>query len=233
MPVKSCICEICTCGRHKCPVHPKVSRFLGDDKECKITEYSNKYRAYDVTGRPQNFKPVPQIQTDGLPLDDATTFKSDYIQHPLQPKFNQKGGLYAKPAGEMDLRSSYVNDYPEKSIDKTASLKPTYNYNRGDIPFEGNPTYKDDYKQWKCDKTEAVRKDKMYMPPTAQMERETTFRTDFVPRDIPYTKSFKPDSTALVNKEPFDDLTNHKMNYICHPLPEKVFVQKEEYRPSK
>ena len=197
------------------------------------TEYTNRYRKFDLIARPQGFKPVPQIKTDDVPLDVATTFRTDYIQHPLQQKLAQKVGIYCKPPGEMDLRSSYVNDYPEKIVDRMGSLKPTYNYDRGDIPFEGNPTYKEDYKQWKCKKLEAIKKDKMYLPPTVQMERETTFGTDYVQRDIPYTKSFKPDNTALVNREPFDDLTNNKMIYVCHPLPEKIVTQKETYQSPK
>ena len=231
MPQKACICEICNCGRHKCPVHP--TRPKNDYQECKITEYSNKYRPYEIGMKPETFKPKPQLNRDTSKLDDATTFKTDYIQHPLQPKYAGKQDIYVKPDGNMDMITSYYKDYPEKSMEKTASLKPQYNYSGDEVPFEGQPTYKEDYKAWKAAKPEAIKKDKLYIPPSASMENRTTFRTDYVPLDLPQTKSFKPDNLAAVSKEPFDDLTNHRMNYINHPLPEKVWRSKEEYKPSK
>jgi len=64
------------------------------------------------------------------------------------------------------------------------------------------------------------------------MENRTTFRTDYIPKDLPMTKSFKPDNLAAVSKEPFDDLTNHRINYINHPLPERMQKHREEYKPS-
>jgi hypothetical protein len=213
-------------------MHPKALRF-GDNNDCKITEYNNKYRAYDITGKPKAFKPEQQMVHDGGPLDDATTFKTDYIQHALPEKYVHKGDLYVKPPGAMDGVTTYHKDYPGKYADRTQSMKPAYNYDRGDVPFEGHPTYKDDYKMWQQERTKAIKKDNLYMPPTTAMENQTTFRTDYVPRDLPYTKSCKPDNMALVSKEPFDDLTNHKLNFINHPLPEKFQRARDPYRPTK
>jgi len=166
-------------------------------------------------------------------FEDATTFKTDYPAHPLQFKPHQKGNLYMKPEGDIDLRTSYINDYPEKSVGKTASMRPVNNYNDDGVPFEGFPTYKHDYLPWKANKQETIKKDKTYAPPTAPMDDRTTFRMDFIPRDLPKTKSCKPDNMTLVSKEPFDDLTNNKIDYRSHPLPERVWIPKAEYAPPK
>jgi hypothetical protein len=206
---------------------------LGDDKDCKITEYASKYPAYDIQGVPKSFKPVPQLIRDGGRIEDETTFKADYIPHPLQEKYTHKQGLYEKPAGTIDGTTTYLKDYPGKYAEKTASMKPVRNYDGNEIPFEGNPTYKDDYKQWDTSRTKMIKKDNLYMPPTVAMDNSTTNKTDYIARDITKTRSFKPDNMAMMSSEPFDDLTNHKINYVSHPMPDRFHKAKDEYRPSR
>ena len=147
-------------------------------------------------------------------------------------KFTAKD-VYMKPPGIMDSKTSHKNDYIAHQVQPTRSMKPQASGPGNEVPFEGNPTYKEDYKLWPFAKPEAIKKDKMYVPPSAAMENQTTNKIDFIPLGLPHTKSFKPDNMAMVSNEPFDDLTNHRINYINHPLPEKVYRAKDEYKPSK
>ncbi|XP_077863430.1 stabilizer of axonemal microtubules 1-like [Saccoglossus kowalevskii] len=69
---KRCICEICNCGRHRCPHRPQGTVTRGP---CTISEYANKYKGYPFAGKPESFKPKQEMLQGGGAMDGVTTHK--------------------------------------------------------------------------------------------------------------------------------------------------------------
>ncbi|XP_071953667.1 stabilizer of axonemal microtubules 1-like [Antedon mediterranea] len=223
---RQCICEICTCGRHRCPHQPKAPKTFGP---CEISEYNNKYKAYNVTGRRDNFKPKQEVMQGGEPMADSTTHKSDFIPHQAEKPMMHVPDAYQPIPGDIDTLTSYTKDYPAKRSEMPKSFKATDHKMAPAGEFKGTPTYTDDYRRWKLPKRENDRGLAIYVPPSAPFEGSSTFTRDFQPKRAEMARSMKPVEQSRTSDQPFDDNTMHKSAYVAYPAQPKYVRPKQLY----
>ncbi|KAL4227667.1 hypothetical protein ACF0H5_013103 [Mactra antiquata] len=226
---KRCICDICTCGRHRCP-HRPTNHLSQGDGPCQLTEYTNVYKPHPLGPR-ENFKPSQQPMQGGEFLD-KTTQRQDYKPHPLEKPFVHRPDEYVKPQGDMEKTTSYGQEYVQKHA---APAKAIRNEGQRQLParFEGEPTYKSDYRKWDgTGRQQPYGMQAAWEPPKSKFEGQTTFQHDYRNKEIPMRQSFKPNDGPRMSDAPFEDKTTQRDAYITHAMPPKFQRQREEYRPS-
>ncbi|KAH9520109.1 Stabilizer of axonemal microtubules 1 [Bulinus truncatus] len=224
---KRCICEICTCGRHHCPHRPW--RPGGDYGECLVTSYNTAYKPHPLQPR-ESCKPDQSALRSEEPLSDKTTFRTDYIKHPLDKPFIHQHEPYRKPDGDLDTLTSYHRDYTEKHAPPAQMIK---HDGQRQLParFEGEPTYKIDYRKWPLEKQQAKHPDS-WVPPTQPFEGQSTFTRDFRKYNEPPRKSMKPNEAHQMSDAPFDGHTGYRDDYIRHAFQPREMKEKELYKAS-
>ncbi|CAH1795778.1 unnamed protein product [Owenia fusiformis] len=225
---KLCICQICTCGRHRCPHKP----YGGGKKEpCTISEYANRYQKHPLT-KLENFKPNNEPMHSEGPLEDKTTNRQDYIKHPLGDRPRPHVEDYRKPDGDMDMMTNYTKDYIKKPTERVRAIR------KDDAPrvvgkFEGSPTYKNDYRQWQLPNKMDRHQEPVWVPPNDKFEGTPTYKRDYIGYKSLPTKSMKPDDVAFASADPFDDQTGYRKDYIKHPIEARKAKEKPVYNPNK
>ncbi|GFN88637.1 stabilizer of axonemal microtubules 2-like [Plakobranchus ocellatus] len=222
---KRCICEICTCGRHHCPHRPW--RPGGDYGPCLVTSYNTAYKQHPLQLR-ESCKPEASALRSDDPLSDKTTFRTDYVKHPLDKPYVHPHEEYKRPPGAIDTLTSYHRDYTEKHAPPAAMIKKE---GPRQLParFEGEPTYKIDYRKWPLEKHQA-KVPEGWAPPTQPFEGQSTFTHDFRKYNEPPRKSMRPTEATQLSNSPFDGNTGYRADYIKHPLQTRVPHEKEKYR---
>lgn len=228
---KKCICQICTCGRHKCP-HNATNWINDSSKVCEYSEYANEFKKHPVGVR-QNFKPEQhRVEADG-PLDDRTTNKVDYINHEVKRtgpvKHNE---IYQKPEGEMDTMTNYHHEYTKKSIPVLRPIKqPDARKLSG--KFNGEATYSVDYKKWEAQPRERRAVQEVYEAPNQPFEGNSNYQSDFAARPIQPKILRRPADVRNVPDGPFDGATNYNADFVKHPVQARELREKTSWRPNE
>ncbi|XP_074650717.1 stabilizer of axonemal microtubules 1-like isoform X2 [Tubulanus polymorphus] len=225
---KLCICQICNCGRHKCPHRPVTSK---GDKPCLLTEYAQKYHPHPFDRR-EAFKPAYEPVKGAGPMADATTNRLDYIAHPLEKPFVHAGMPYVPPAGDIDGLTSYKKDYTEKYADRA---KPIRQDRKRQVAgkFEGLPTYKHDYREWEIPMRERGQAERGWTPPRDPFKGQSTMKRDFIGyKELP-RQSCRPDETSYKSGDPLSTLTDYRQNYIPHAFEARYRHEPEKYNPNR
>lgn len=226
---KRCICEICTCGRHRCPHAPSNLIGKGGERPCQLTEYTTVYKPLQPVPR-ESFKPT-QKPIESAPFDATTTQQRDYIKHPLEKPFVHQPDQYHKPEGDIENTTSYKQAYTEKYAPPAKAIRNEPRRMTA-AKFEGEPTYRHDYKKWDPSRQQAYGMQAQWQPPTDRFDDQTTFKHDFIPYQHQPRQSFKPLEGAKMSETPFDDRTGYRDAYIQHALPPKFVREREAYKPT-
>ncbi|XP_076443328.1 stabilizer of axonemal microtubules 2-like [Babylonia areolata] len=227
--VKKCICEICTCGRHRCPHRPNAP-LGGSDKPCMLTEYATTYHPKPINVR-HSCKPPPRGVDSDAPLEDKTTNRVDYVKHPMERPYHHMPDPYKKPQGDQDLLTSYTKDYPEKRIDPVKAIKHD-GVRQVQSKFEGEPTYTTDYRNWDMGKPKRYGPEAVWQPPKDAFGGESTFQHDYKRYNERPRPPMKPHNATAVSDSPFDGTTGYRVDYVPHPLGARFVKEKEKYKPS-
>ncbi|XP_033751105.1 stabilizer of axonemal microtubules 1-like isoform X2 [Pecten maximus] len=228
--VARCICEICTCGRHRCP-HRPTNVINKTNQPCNLTEYTNVYKQHPMVPR-ESFKPVNEA-IRGEPFMDATTQRQDYIKHPMEKPFVRVQDQYKKPDGVMDNITSYKKDYIEK---RGAPARPVKLDGHRQVTgkFEGEPTYKSDFKKWDLSgRVGPVSNTDAWERPNARFEGESTMHHDYMQHAQPRRGLIKPTEATRMSDQPFFDRTDYRDSYIKHPMEKRFVHATEGYKPPK
>ncbi|CAF1421636.1 unnamed protein product [Adineta steineri] len=227
---KLCICQICTCGKHRCPHRPYGIIGKGD-QDCAVTEYRSEFIPRQGGVR-ESFKPEYNLQLSTARLDDETTHKHDFIQHSLYQQHSYKPHEVYVKQGDFDSATSYNTEYTPKGGERAQMIRHE-DHRSAQLPFEGNPTYRSDYRKWESGRTEAIRHDGGYIPPTAPFGGESTYTTDFLKHQGAMRQAIRPDQSILASHDPFDDRTGYRSDYIQHPQQERFQRIRDEYVPNQ
>lgn len=228
---KQCICQLCTCGKHRCPHRPYGVVGKGD-QPCAVTEYRSEFIPREGGGMRESFKPEFALQTNTAPLQDETTHKHDFIQHSLDKPRSFKPEEVYVPRGDFDALTSYNKEYTPKGGERAKPIKHEAQ-KLVSAPFEGDPTYKTDYRKWSATRTEPIRHDGGYSAPHDPFKGESTYTTDYLKHQAAMRKAIRPDQAVLQSQEPFDDRTGYRTDFIRHPQQERFQRSKEEYTPNR
>ncbi|KAL8613441.1 hypothetical protein ACOMHN_057160 [Nucella lapillus] len=227
--VKRCICEICTCGRHRCPHRPNIP-LTGSDKPCMLTEYATTYHPHPIQLR-GSFKPPARAVDSDAPIEDKTTHRVDYVKHPMERPYQHAPDHYKQPSGDHDMLTSYTKDYPEKHIDPAKAIK----HDTGrqvQSKFEGEPTYTSDYRKWDLGKPKKYGPEAVWQPPKDAFEGQSTFQRDYRRYNERPRELIRPQNAAVNSDTPFDGTTGYRVNYVPHPLGARFVKEREKYKPT-
>uniref|UniRef100_A0A674EPD3 Stabilizer of axonemal microtubules 2 n=1 Tax=Salmo trutta TaxID=8032 RepID=A0A674EPD3_SALTR len=226
-----CICEICSCGRHRCP-HRPTALYGKPNMTCVLTEYTEKYPAYGGYNPPQSLKPKPVNHGDRGRMDGTTTFKTDFIPYVVTRRPGKQQAEYKPKPGDIDLGTTYKQDYSLYEVQPFAPSRPSERVHATGHKMDTVPTYKEDFRQWEMCKRELKKPDLTYHPPDAKFDGHTTFQDDFLPRGLAPRESFKPSSIPKISDTPFDGVTSNQQCYVSHPLEARWVKAPEPYKPS-
>lgn len=225
--MKKCICEICTCGRHRCP-HRPTNVINKGDQPCTLTEYNNEFKQHPLQMR-DSFKPSAEALRGGQ-FEDKTTQRQDFIKHPLEKPFVRVPDQYRRPEGEMEGMTSYKKEFTEKYQAPARAIKHD-GQRLAQGRFEGEPTYKTDYRKWDMSgRVGPYVSQDAWQPPTNRFEGESTMHHDFIKHDARRRGMIKPPQAAQMSDSPFNDKTGYRDAYIKHPLEPKYVHPKEQYK---
>jgi len=194
-----------------------------------ITSYNTTFKQHPIQPR-ESFKPDQTKLNSGDPLSDKTTFRSDYIKHPLEKPYVHAHDAYKKPQGEIDTMTSYHRDYTEKQAKPAQMIKHDGQRN---LPakFEGEPTYKNDFRKWPLEKVQQKPREG-WVPSNQPFEGQSTFTRDFRKYNEAPRAPLKPSQATHMSDAPFDGNTGYRDDYIKHPFQQREQREKEKFKPS-
>nr|CAX82486.1 hypothetical protein [Schistosoma japonicum] len=216
---KLCICQICNCGRHKCP-HQRIRSEI--TKPCEISEYTTQYTAHKLIPVESCKPPHKGVQAEGQMASD-TTQRTDYVQHPLSIQNScRKEAQYHPPHGTFDGLTTYTKEYTGKTGQLVVPVKPINR--KGSIAkFDGEATYTADYRPWKLEKRELVTgKESNWPKPNVPFCGTPTYTSDYIAYNAKPPISFKPMHQFLENQIPFADSTAYRDSYRTPDLTERA-----------
>ncbi|XP_012428019.4 stabilizer of axonemal microtubules 2 isoform X1 [Taeniopygia guttata] len=225
-----CICEICSCGRHRCCHRPTKIYDDGAQPSHK-TEYLENYPGYGNICPPESCKPKPELQENRARMDGTTTFKSDYLPYEIVTRPFRPQAEYRPKSGKIDLGTIYQRDYNPHKVGPVTLARPRERKHTSDAKVDTIPTYRDHYRLWESQRTESCKVERDYEPPSERFGNPSTFQDDYIPRQPNPPPSCKPCDSKLP-EGPFDGNTIHRTAYVVHAM-EPLFVRpREEYKPS-
>ncbi|OQV22696.1 putative Stabilizer of axonemal microtubules 1 [Hypsibius exemplaris] len=231
MPHKLCICQICNCGRHRCPHRSGRKTFEVDDKEpCYATSYGTEYPG-ETAARRESFKPQNRpFQIPGHPMDKRTTHTDDYIQHPQQLTENFKPNReFIEPVLDMDFGTTYNAVYLGESGQNVKAIRPAQRVIGGG-QFRTEITSQD-YKAWPISKRNLILPHPAMEHPQAKFNNKSETQTRFIKPDGKAADSAKPPQIALMSADPFRSKTSHQTEYIPKDIPDRLKRDKMVFQP--
>ncbi|XP_051522260.1 stabilizer of axonemal microtubules 2 [Myxocyprinus asiaticus] len=226
-----CLCEMCSCGRHRCPHQPTALYTKGSQNNV-LTEYTEKYPAYKGHTRPKSLKPQQLYKTHQDPMDGTTTFRTDYIPYKVTRRPERLQVEYKPKPGEIDLGTTYKQDFNLYEVQPFVPSRPKERVHTMNVKLDTVPTYKEDFRQWEISRRELSKPDMTYHPPAAKFGNSTTFQDDFVHKGLVPRESYKPLNVAKLSDAPFENMTSNKISYVPHPVDARYVKPPEEYKPS-
>ncbi|XP_031465857.1 stabilizer of axonemal microtubules 1 [Phasianus colchicus] len=230
--LKTCVCQLCSCGCHRCP-HLLTKPFEKSDKTCALSEYMEKYPLYPSTLPRDSFKPKAEYKTAKTPMEGTSMTKRDYVAHEVLPQKLKEPEKHVKSDESMDLTSVYKQDYNSYPICQVPPCLPCETREISSAKMNTKSTYKDDYMPWDEPKTEMIRPDHGYHPSEAKFDHRTVVQDEYFFRGPVATQSFKPLNLIQKSKAPFENMTDYRVNYVLRPLEKRYVHQYEKYKPSE
>uniref|UniRef100_A0A4W4GDP1 Stabilizer of axonemal microtubules 2 n=2 Tax=Electrophorus electricus TaxID=8005 RepID=A0A4W4GDP1_ELEEL len=226
-----CICEICNCGRHRC-AHGPTALYRRSSRACVVSEYAEKYPAYEICQPTRSPKPTYEHQGNRGKMDGTTTFRSDYVPYEVSQRPRKPEVEYQPNPGEIDLATTYKQDFNPYELLPVPPPRPKEQPRASSAKLDTVPTYKEDFRQWEIHKRELPKADMAYRPPSAKFGNTTTFQDDFIPRGLVVRESFKPPNIAKLSDTPFEGVTSNQLFYVPHAMEVRFVRAPEEYKPS-
>uniref|UniRef100_A0A8C5RKJ6 Stabilizer of axonemal microtubules 2 n=1 Tax=Laticauda laticaudata TaxID=8630 RepID=A0A8C5RKJ6_LATLA len=226
-----CLCQICTCGRHRCPHNP--TRIYDYGRESSLmTEYTEKYPLYHNVPPPKSLRPKQEYRSHGGKMEGLTTFRSDYLPYDITYRPVRAQEEYKPMAGEIDMATTYRRDYNPHKIEPIIFVRPSEKKYASKCKLSTIPTYQADFKPWEIEKREPCRVEHIYHLPTEKFGNTTTSQDAFIPREFALRKLIKPADATTLSDQPFISDTCHRSDYVTHQLEPKWKKSREAYRPS-
>ncbi|XP_010875391.1 stabilizer of axonemal microtubules 2 [Esox lucius] len=226
-----CICEICSCGRHRCP-HQPTALYGKASETCVLTEYTEKFPAYGGHSPPQSLKPLAVNQGDMGRMEGTTTFKTDFVPYKVTRRPGRQQAEYEPSPGDIDLGTTYSLDFSPYEVQPFAPSRPRERVQATGAKLDTVPTYKEDFRQWGVCKRELKKPELTFHPPDGRFVGHTTFQDDFLPRGLVPRESFKPPVIPAVSDIPFNGVTSNQLTYVPHLLEARYVKPPEPYKPS-
>ncbi|XP_012669238.1 stabilizer of axonemal microtubules 1 [Otolemur garnettii] len=164
-------------------------------------------------------------------MEGLSTARRDFGPHKVGPVKAYQHKPYVPAEENMDLVTTYKQDYNPYSICRTDPIKPRDSkYPCGD-KMECMPTYKADYLPWQQPRRELLRPQHHHRPASSKFDSRTTHQDDYPLKGLVHTTSCKPPPVPKLCNIPLEDLTNYKMSYVAHPMEKRFVYEAEKFKP--
>ncbi|XP_027707872.1 stabilizer of axonemal microtubules 2 [Vombatus ursinus] len=211
-----CLCQICTCGLHRCPRRPtRIYEEL--DLSCPTTEYSEKFTSFEHVIPSQNIKSTKHKHqanegkmSERLPRD---TFQ-EMVHAPEE---------YRPKMVDTDMTTTYKQNFNVYPLQPAETMRPLDRRLIKKEKLDTLPTYKDDFRPWNIEKSELAK----HLP-----TEKSTFQDDLSPQKLRPRSNFKPLNLLSHSAIPFNAITSHRSSYVPHQLEPKFIRPKEVYKPN-
>ncbi|XP_048811972.1 stabilizer of axonemal microtubules 2 isoform X1 [Lagopus muta] len=235
-----CLCEICTCGRHRCPHRP--TRIYDNRQQlCLTTEYVEKYPKYSNISPARSLKPKQEYQAHRGKMEGITTFKSDYLPYDIVKRPFRVQEEYKPKTGELELGTTYKKDYYAHEIQPVTLVRPlerkhttggkldtipTYQ----DVPFDSTTSHRSSYVAHRLE-PKFVKSKEEYKPSSQPFEDLTTHRNDFKGLPGPLARSCKPENAKVQSSDHFSGVTEFQDRFQPWPVSLPEARKSKEYVP--
>ncbi|CAH8552040.1 unnamed protein product [Schistosoma turkestanicum] len=216
---KLCICQICTCGRHKCP-HRRRSLYVS--KPCEISEYNTQFIPRELVPVKSCKPPHRGVAGEG-PMASDTTMRLDYVPHPLSmtPSAKKEPNLKSGQ-GTFDGLTTYTKEYTGKPGQLVVPIKPVVRKG-STAKFGGESTFTAHYRPWVMEKHElAPGRPASLVTPNVPFSGTSTYTSHYVGHNEKPPASCKPRRRFPDNQTPFSDSTNYRDAYRTLDLTERT-----------
>uniref|UniRef100_A0AAQ6IHQ8 Uncharacterized protein n=1 Tax=Anabas testudineus TaxID=64144 RepID=A0AAQ6IHQ8_ANATE len=148
------------------------------------------------------------------PLDSITSYRSDYVAHPLPPRTQREKPVYQPKKG--------------LPLNPTTSFRPKVTWNINQELFDGANEFLKHFNTWSIEtRFQGQRKAQVSSPPTEKFL--STTHADYTTHKCQRTKPILPSvNSSEKSKEPFQALTTMREDYKAWDTPRHVPVRKEE-----
>lgn len=212
---KKCICQICTCGRHRCPHRPGTTLQYGSngEKAATSTEYNERYAENgSVPKREALRRAKDNIALPTERLDDATTNRADYVQHKGEKLSVVKNVDTLRHEGDMDLSTIYRNEYEAKQSERGRPVRNKDNLGTSSAKFDAQPSYRDHYQTWSTPRQQLTKRNGELELPNGPMDLSTTTQMDYKENKLERNRMNRP-TTATKFSGDFDGATTNREVY--------------------
>ncbi|XP_009862818.1 PREDICTED: protein FAM154B [Apaloderma vittatum] len=159
----------------------------------------------------QSFKPRVAKLSD-VPFDSATSHRSSYIVHQLQPKFIRAKEAYKPSNQPFEDLTTHRNDFKGLPGQLVKSCKPDNAKVGSNAHFNGVTEFQDRFQPWLVSLPE-LRKTKEYVPPPGNMDFNSTSHLDYVKHQIVPAVPIRPVSNGGRTSAPFQGNTTMKEDF--------------------
>lgn len=235
---KKCICQICSCGRHRCPHNPtNNSRVINktEAERCKVSEYEDVF-THIRPKRGPFIRPKDLLLSKGN-IDLTTISKEDYVTQPLPEKKVKEPVAYIPPSGTMDIDSEYHSNF-QGEISPPAKIPQFLRSVTQKIPsgkMQGNTTTKMDYRKHSTVvRSMPVSRGNKYTPPKSPFTYTSIHRADFQRFNEPKRPTGRQPDKIDMKGLPMELETSHCSEFKRHSIKKNEIVRRsDEYdRPS-
>ncbi|XP_039267403.2 stabilizer of axonemal microtubules 1-like [Styela clava] len=210
---------------------PRPVGFLNYGHQPGMTsEYIDEYFKRNIVAT-ESCKPAYDMRKSDAKISGKTTFRRDYIPHPLPEKKVITREVYKPPGTAMEGVSMYRQDYPLVKGDRPQLAKRSEARKLPSGKFDTVPTYTSEYKRWNIEPRASFRADREYKVPAEKMENTSTFRRDYIAHSAAPRESAKPPNVAFQSDQPLQSATIHKINFVPHRLEPRPPREAREYVP--
>lgn len=230
---KKCICQICTCGRHRCPhegASPNRIVNKSNQDRCHVnSEYRTSYKPGQRTRGPFN-RPTDLLQNQG-DIDKDTTHKMDYLPFEVSPPKKKEPEKYLPNPNPFETVSEHRDHY--RGVRTIPAKIPPYLRGETMRAPSAKVVYKsiahDDYKGW-TPQVHRVTRSNSYVPPGEPFRETSLHRQDYLRfNQPPRPTARQPDKIRYDG--PLSSSTNYQTDFTNKEIPPRYQRKPEERVP--
>lgn len=208
-----CVCEMCTCGMHRCHCKPTIP-FEGE-----TTSHAMHHEMPLPARRPLPSCPNPSEARPCEPFEGTSTYKREFIERPIS--LEPPPEVVLETPRPFNGESSYRRDYTEKDL---PAVVPAVPIPKPQQAFHGETSYRQHYKE----QTVSVKPKRCKSAPSSgrgpwqdPFEGSSTYKTAYVEKVLSHDS---PPLVVLEPAQPFVGQSLYNQDFSEKELPRKVPV---------
>ncbi|XP_071949293.1 uncharacterized protein [Antedon mediterranea] len=238
----NCICQICNCGRHRCPHEKRPNKVFNQQPMvkgmCSLSEYQKAYSSLPWQPPRESMRKTSNRSTT-VPFVDVeltTTYQKTYVPHQAQSRVKKPPVKYQPPATKLSVASTYDIEFTEKKALPAQSYKPKDKKVTFRKPFEHTSVTQATYTPFDQEELEHCKrvphKPEENLKTTGSGEKftaKTTVQDDFKHHEnVTPAKSMRPAEKVVASKEPFTAKTSQQAEFTPKTVEPVLMVKPQE-----